>query len=133
MALNLDSLSKNLDRDHLQKHYQGRQLELVLRKGVYPHDYVNCTDKLSERSLPPKDEFYSKLNDEDVTNDDYNHAKTVWREFGMKTLSGYLELYNITDVLLVADVFKSFRDVCMVHYKLDPAWYYTAPYLRGML
>jgi len=63
MASSLDLLSKNLDKEqhtHLQKHYQGRQLELLLRKGVYPYDYVNCIDKLSERSLPPKDKFYSR-------------------------------------------------------------------------
>ena len=77
-------------------------------------------DKRSERSLPPKDKFYSRLNDEDVTDEDYNNAKTVWREFDMKTLSDYLELYNITDVLLLADVFENFRDVCLEHYKLDP-------------
>jgi len=62
-----------------------------------------------------------------VTDEDYNHAKTAWREFDMKTLSDYLELYNITDILLLADVFENFRDVCLEHYKLDPAWYYTAP------
>ena len=83
-----------------------------MRKGVYPY-YVNCIDKLSERSLPPKDKFYSRLNDEDVTDEDYNHAKTVWKEFDMKTLRDYLELYNITDVLLLADVFENFRDVCL--------------------
>jgi len=52
MTSSLDSLSKNLDKEqhtHLQKYYQGRQLELLLRKGVYPYDYVNCIDKLSER------------------------------------------------------------------------------------
>jgi len=74
-----------------------------------------------------KDKFYSRLNDEDVTDDDYNHAKTVWKEFDMKTLGDYLELYNITDVLLLADVFENFSDVCLEHYKLDLAWYYTAP------
>jgi len=124
MASSLDSLSKNLDKDqhnHLQKHYQGRQLELLLRKGAYLYDYVNCIDKLSERSLPPKDKFYSRLNDENVTDDDYIHAKTVWKEFDMKTLRDYLELYNITHVLLLADVFENFRDVCLEHYKLDPA------------
>jgi len=45
----------------------------------------------------------------------------------MKTLRDYLKLYNITDVLLLADVFENFRDVCLEHYKLDPTWYYTAP------
>jgi len=81
MASSFDSLSKNLDKDqhnHLHKHYQKRRMELLLY-------YVNCMDKLSDRSLPPKDKFYSRLNDEDVTHEDYNHAKTVWREFGIKT------------------------------------------------
>ena len=93
MASSLDSLSKNLDTDqhtHLQTHFQGRQLELLLTKGVYPYDYVNCMDKLSERSLPRKDKFYSRLNNEDVTDDDYNHAKTFWKEFDMKTLRDFL-------------------------------------------
>jgi len=51
----------------------------------------------------------------------------VWKEFGCETIRDYLELYNISDVLLLADVFENFRDVCMKHYMLDPAWYYTAP------
>ena len=77
MASSVDSLSKNLGKDqhtHLQKHYRGRQLELLLRKGVHPYDYVNCMDKLSERSLHPKDKFYSRLNDEDVTDEDYKNT-----------------------------------------------------------
>ena len=78
---------------------------------------INCPSD----HFPKKDKFYSRLNDEDVADDDYNHAKTVWKEFDMKTLRDYLELYNITDVLLLADVFENFRDVCLEHYKLDPA------------
>ena len=51
----------------------------------------------------------------------------MWKEFGCKTIRDYLELYNKFDALLLADVFENFRDVCMKHYELDPAWYYTAP------
>jgi len=51
----------------------------------------------------------------------------VWTEFGCETIKDYLELYNKSDVLLLADIFENFRDVCMKTYKLDPTWYYTAP------
>ena len=39
----------------------------------------------------------------------------------------YHDLYLKSDVLLLADVFENFRDVCLTKYELDPAWYYTAP------
>jgi hypothetical protein len=71
--------------------------------------------------------FYSRLNDEDISDEDYSHAQAVWKEFGIKTLREYHELYNVSDVLLLADVFENFRDVCINYYKLDPAWYYTSP------
>ena len=69
------------------------------RKGVYPYDYVDSVDKLAQSSLPPKQAFYSRLNDED-----YEHAKTVWKEFRIKTLKEYTSLYNKVDVLQLADV-----------------------------
>ena len=97
-------------------------MDLLKRKGVYPYDYVNSVDKLAA-----KEAFYSKLNDEDISDEDYEHAKKVWNEFNMKTLREYHELYNKSDVLLLADVFENFRDVCIKNYELDPAWYLTAP------
>ena len=45
----------------------------------------------------------------------------------MKSMRAYHDLYLKTDVLLLADIFENFRDVCIGNYKLDPAWYYTAP------
>jgi hypothetical protein len=130
MASSLDALSKNLTKEqckNIGRRYSGKQLDLLLRKGVYPYDYVDCLAKLDETSLPPKDSFYSRLNDSGITDEDYEHAQTVWKEFGCKTFRDYHDLYNESDVLILADVFENFRDVCMKHYKLDPAWYYTAP------
>src|SRR5271166_2546905 len=130
MASSLDALSKNLQRDqckNLNHFYCGKQLDLLLRKGVYPYEYIDSIDRLSETELPPKSAFYSKLNDCDTSDEDYEHAQTVWKEFGFKTLREYHNLYNVSDVLLLADVFENFRDVCMNNYKLDPAWYYTSP------
>ena len=109
------------------KHVFKTNTSLLTRKGVYPYDYVSSLEKLSETQLPPKEEFYSKLNDEDITDDDYQHAIRVWNTFGCKTIRDYHNLYLKSDVLLLADVFENFRKTCLKHYKLDPAHYYTSP------
>ncbi|CAH3161229.1 unnamed protein product [Porites lobata] len=95
--------------------------------GVFPYDYVSNLSKLTETQLPPKEEFYSKLNDEDISEEDYYHAIRVWDTFNCKTIRDYHDLYLKSDVLLLADVFENFRKTCMKHYNLDPAHYYTSP------
>ncbi|XP_072024902.1 uncharacterized protein [Amphiura filiformis] len=128
MAAGLGKLVENLDEfSELPKFYQDEQLQLLLRKGVYPYDHVNSLEKLQETSLPPKDTFYSKLNEEHISDEDYEHAQNVWNAFEMKTMREYHDLYLKSDVLLLADVFESFRKLCLKNYKLDPCWYYTAP------
>ena len=101
--------------------------DILTRKGVYPYDYVSSLDKLSETQLPPQKEFYSKLNDENITDEDYQHAIHVWDTFGCKTIRDYHDIYLKSDVLLLSDVFEKFRKTCLHHYKLDPAHYYTSP------
>ena len=61
--------------------------------------------KLDETSLPPKDAFYSKLTGERITDEDYQHAQTVWNELNSETMKDYRNLYNLSDVLLLADIF----------------------------
>ena len=107
--------------------YEGEKLDLLLRKGVYPYDYVNSIDKLDETCLPPKDAFFSKLNNTAISNESYKHAQEIWDTFKIKTMREYHNLYLTSDVVLLADVFENFRDICVKNYKLDPAWYYTAP------
>ena len=129
MAASLDSLVNNLPEDafnNLKKYYTGDKLSLVNRKGVYPYEYMSTLERLKETKLPPKEAFYSKLNNEDIS-DDYAHAQKVWRMFKMEHFQDYHNLYNKTDVLLLADVFESFRNICIKNYELDPAHYYTAP------
>ena len=73
MASSLDKLSSNLDKEqftNLNSMYKGEQLELLKCKGVYPYDYVDRVDRLSETQLPPKEAFYSKLNDEHISDED---------------------------------------------------------------
>jgi len=91
------------------------------------YDYMDSLDRLNKTKLPPKEAFYSKLVDASISDEDYEHAQTVWKEFGCTTLRDYHGLYNVSDVLLLADVFENFRDVCMRNYRLDPAWYFTSP------
>ena len=56
-------------------------VSLLTQKGVYPYDYVSSIDKFSETQLPPKSKFYSKLNDEDISDSDYQHVINVWNTF----------------------------------------------------
>ena len=103
-----DKLSSNLKIDqfvNLKKYYSGNQLSLLLTNCVYPFDYVDCMKKIDETSLPPKQEFYSKLTGEGITDEDYQHAQTVWNEFHIETMKDYHKLYNLSDVQLLADIF----------------------------
>ena len=129
LQTSLANLVSNLSPDdfHNTKHAFKSNTSLLTRKGVYPNDYVSSLDKLSESCLPPKEEFYSQRNDEDISDEDYQHAINVWDTFGCKTIRDYHDLYLKSDVMLLADVFENFRKTCLHHYKLDPAHYYTSP------
>ena len=128
MTCELRSLVDNLDEfPVLSKYFEGRQFELLRRKGVYPYEYMDSLSKLEETQLPPIDRYYSHLTDEGISEEEYEHAKTVWKEFEIGSMREYHDLYLLSDVLLLADVFENFRNVCLKNYKLDAAWYYTAP------
>ncbi|KAF4526818.1 hypothetical protein B566_EDAN015145 [Ephemera danica] len=131
MSSSLDSLVKNLPKEkmmHLKKMFpDDQEWELMTRKGVFCYDYLDNLDKLKETCLPPKKEFRNKLTDEDISDEDYQHAKNVWNTFKCKNLGKYLAIYLKADVVLLTDVFEEFRAVCLRAYELDPCWYYTAP------
>ncbi|GFX95356.1 uncharacterized protein TNCV_849461 [Trichonephila clavipes] len=103
------------------------KVSLLIRKGCFPYDYVSDVEKLNDTCLSPKEKLYSRLNNEDITDDDYQHANHVWNAFNIKSLGNYSDLYVKTYVLLLSDIFENFRSVCMKAYNLDPVWYYTAP------
>ena len=130
MSTSLESLVNNLPDDafnNLERYYKGEKLSLVKGKGFYPYEYMDSLERFKENKLPPKEAFYSRLTGEGISDEDYERAKKVWKVFGMKTLQDYHDLYNVTDVLLLADVFENFRNICLDNYKLDPAHYFTAP------
>ena len=97
---------------------------LLLRKGVYPYEYMDSWKRFKEESLPDKESFYSELNKEGITDEDYAHAQKVWDTFKIKNLGEYHDLYVQSDTLLLADVFENFRDKCKETYELDPAHFY---------
>ena len=82
---------------------------LLLRKGVYPSEYMEDWEKFNETALPEKEEFYSNLNTEEITDADYMHAKRVCKDFEIKKIGEYHDLYLKSDILLLADVFENFR------------------------
>ena len=140
MDMSLDKLVGNLeekskkkeekgekgDFKNIEKYFNGEQLRLLKRKGVYPYEWLDSVDKLNEAHLPPKSAFFSKLSGKGISEEEYEHAQKVWNTFRMKSMRDYHNLYNKSDVLLLADVFENFRELCKKIYKLDPCWYYTA-------
>ena len=100
---------------------------LLLRKGVYPYEHMDCWEKFSETSLPNKESFYSELNKECITDEDHVHAQKVWEVFEIKNLGEYHDLYVQSDTLLLADIFENFRDRRINTYKLDPTHFLSAP------
>ena len=126
MATSLEKLVNNLPEDdfiNLSLYYSGNKFNLLARKIVYPYEYMDSLEKLEETKLPPKEAFYSRLNDGGISDEDYAHAQKVWKVFKMKYFKDYHELYNKVDVLLLANVFENFRNICLKNYELDPAHY----------
>ncbi|KAL9971514.1 hypothetical protein ACROYT_G017685 [Oculina patagonica] len=131
ISLSLDKLVSNLPKESLKytsKIFEGKQLDLMSRKGIYPYDYMDSFDKFNTE-LPTKEEFYSILNNEHISDNDYKHAQNVCKTFEIKNMGEYHDLYPKSDVLLLADVFESFRKTCLEFYKLDPCHYFTSPSL----
>ena len=103
----------------------------MIRKGIYSYEYMDNWEKFEEPSLPPKDAFFSRLIMKGISDQDYEHAQQVWNTMEKKALGCYHDTYLKTDVLLLADVFETFRNTCLKNYRLDPTDFYTTPGLAG--
>ena len=100
---------------------------MLLRKGVYPYEYIDEWDKFNEKIIPSKKSFYSNLTLEDITKTDYAHANNVFKKFNINNLGEYQDLYVRSDTLLLADIFENFRQSCLKNYELDPAYFVSLP------
>ena len=134
---NLSELKiKEIDNDVLIKRFYNTYLlsendinkfKLLLRKGVYPYECMDSWKRFNETELPSKDKFYSTLNLENISDDDYAQAINVWNTFNINNLGEYHDLYVQLDTALLADIFENFRDKHIETDELDPAYFLTTP------
>ena len=96
--------------------YDMNKFITLLRKGVYPYEYMDEWNKFDEKESPSKQSFYSNLTMEDISDTDYAHANNVFKKFDIKNLGKYHEY-----------VFENFRNACMKNYELDPAHFVSLP------
>ena len=144
MNASLEKLVGNLERSsfkHTSKYFDGEKLDLMLRKGIYPYEYMMGVEKLWEKELPPKEKFATILGRGTILNskatitpkhlsdEDYEHAQKVFKVFDCKNLADFTKAYCMFDVFQLTDVFEIFIDVCLKKYELDPSHYITAPSL----
>ena len=103
------------------------RIQQLFQKGIFPYDYFNSIDRMTETSLPDRDAFYNRLSDEELHWRDERHANRVWELQNCQALRDYHDFYLKTDVVILADVFEKFRTTCFEAYGLDAAHYYSAP------
>ena len=93
MGASLQTLGSNLLKAgfekfmHLKKEWANTpddQLSLLVRKGVFPYEYMDSMERFDDVHLPPKQAFFSKLHNEDITDEEYAHAQNVWRTFNIR-------------------------------------------------
>ena len=125
----LEKLVKGIDQFPIMNKLmpEENKRQLLIKKGIYPYDYMDSFERFGETQLPEKEKFYSSLSGKGITDEEYARAKQVWETFGCQNLGDYHNLYVATDTVLLADVFENFRKVCQERYGLDPAHYYSAP------
>ena len=105
MNQSLSNVAKNLPEEafkHTKQVFKDDKFKLMKQKGVYPYDYMDSFEKFNETQLPSQNDFFSQMNNEHITDEEYNHAQTVWDTFELKTMGEYHDLYLQSDVLLLA-------------------------------
>ena len=100
----------NEDRISLKQEFSEENYKLLTKKGIYPYDYFDNIKKYKENKLPNKSELFNKINNKNISNEDYNHAINVFETFKCNNLLDYSILYLKTDLCHLADVFQKFSN-----------------------
>lgn len=134
LKASLATLASNLDEkgrenfQYLRMYVRDKEKrDIMFQKGELPYSYMTSESVLEERQLPGRDAFYNELTDTAISEESYHHALKVWQLFKCETLKDYMEIYEKTDVLLLVDIFESFRTTMIREYALDPAHYLSLP------
>ena len=136
LKTSLDNLAKNLednDYKYLLSEFFPDKLEILKRKDAYPYEWIDDYRKFNYPRLPPKDAFYSRLNDGKrkksvhISVEQHEHLQNAWQTFNFKTFRDFHDHYLKIDVLLLADIFKQFITTCLKYHNLDPSHYFSAP------
>ena len=131
----VDTLTAKPEENHLNfknvfnhfRDYPREKINLLLRKGIYPYEWVDSEEKFKFPTLPPKGAFYSSLTLESVSDIDYAHAQKVFIAFNCKNFEDYHKLYLTLDVLQLSDIMENMVDNGLSLYKLDPLHYVSLP------
>ena len=129
LGKSLDYLTGTIDdndRISLKQEF-GKNYQLLTKKGIYPYDYFDNTKKYNEEKLPNKEKFFNKINNKNILDKDYNHAKNIFEKFKCKNVLDYSILYLKTDICHLSDVFQKFSNFAYETYNLDPRHSYTLP------
>ena len=81
---------------------------MLLRKGVYPYEYMDGWDKCNEKIIPGKELFYSNLTLENISETDYAHANNVFKKFSINNLGEYHDLYVRSDYVVTCGYIRKF-------------------------
>ena len=86
---------------------------LLLRKGIYPYEYIDSQEGFDEKTVPNKEVFYSELNLENIADKDYEHVKKVWETFEIKHLGEYNDLYVQCDTFFL-QMYLKVLEICVL-------------------
>ena len=131
----LEKLAKTLSDDDMPLTKQAfpdpEQFQMMRKKGVYPYDLITDVSKITSTepiNFPTKEEFFNKLTDQAITDEQWEHGQTIFNNYcPNRTMGEYHDLYLHSDVLLLADFFEKYRKTCHTHYGLDPLHFFSAP------
>ena len=133
LSASLSDLTKSLETfnhvNSLKVEYPTLSDMILNHKGIFPYTYFDDLNRLSEAQLPPIDAFYNDLNKQPCTASDYDHAQRAWKEFDCKTFADYMLAYLKLDILLLCDIFETFRNLTLSEDQIDPVHFISLPHL----